>query len=221
MGLTRTINGQVQGTTVGTHGYMHPKVAERKKYGLEIDIFSLGAVLFSMLTGEDPPRHEDANKNINEMIQKTASRYPGDATDLLKRMLSIDKPIGLTEIHSHPFVMAVPSSSTILRSSSRECRHLRINENGNCSKCDAVVEKENIPIRRHRRESSQKDSAIASGDYDALRPKLKRSASANAIDRNPKPLQSRRVKDNPWPVPNFSHLAPHTLVKANKGRVSF
>ena len=38
----------------GTVGFMAPEVLRREKYGLAVDVFSLGAIAFFMLCGKQP-----------------------------------------------------------------------------------------------------------------------------------------------------------------------
>lgn len=73
----------------GTDGYMAPEVFLGQPYGPSADLFSLGAVMHKMITGQAPQWVAD----------KTAYKFPGkvrwsalspEGRDLLKRLLSTD-----------------------------------------------------------------------------------------------------------------------------------
>ncbi|GMT06395.1 hypothetical protein PENTCL1PPCAC_28569, partial [Pristionchus entomophagus] len=54
-GLSKVMEeGIVAQTMAGTPGYMNPYIIQFVKYGKEVDLYSLGALLYLMLTGEDP-----------------------------------------------------------------------------------------------------------------------------------------------------------------------
>ncbi|KAK6498834.1 serine/threonine protein kinase psk1 [Arthrobotrys musiformis] len=74
----------------GTPEYMAPEVLEGKTYGFEVDWWSLGALLFDLLTGS-PPFPGQNNTQILNKINKTKLKLPfylsPDAKDLLTRLL--------------------------------------------------------------------------------------------------------------------------------------
>ncbi|RVD87935.1 uncharacterized protein DFL_002137 [Arthrobotrys flagrans] len=74
----------------GTPEYMAPEVLEGKAYGFEVDWWSLGALLFDLLTGS-PPFPGQNNTQILNKIKKTKLKLPfylsPDSKDLLTRLL--------------------------------------------------------------------------------------------------------------------------------------
>ncbi|KAF3923051.1 hypothetical protein ABW20_dc0104970 [Dactylellina cionopaga] len=74
----------------GTPEYMAPEVLEGKSYGFEVDWWSLGALLFDLLTGS-PPFPGQNNAQILNKINKQKLKLPfylsPDAKDLLTRLL--------------------------------------------------------------------------------------------------------------------------------------
>ena len=73
------------GMVVGTLKYMSPEQARGVKVDARTDIFSLGAVLYEMLTGKEPFEGETSSDIIAEILKSdppplsglNASRYPG------------------------------------------------------------------------------------------------------------------------------------------------
>ena len=54
-GIARTMDHTTQATTVGSERYMAPEVIKREEYGKEVDIYSLGLVLYWMLNNRKRP----------------------------------------------------------------------------------------------------------------------------------------------------------------------
>jgi serine/threonine protein kinase len=73
-GLTQT------GTVMGTSDYISPEQARGSRVDAQSDIYSLGAVLYEMLTGEVPFRGENfvsvALRHINEPVPSVRARRP-------------------------------------------------------------------------------------------------------------------------------------------------
>lgn len=79
------------GSTVGTPKYMSPEQARGQKVDGRADIYSLGCVLFEMLTGQPPYLAEEAVTLAIKHIQSPVPRLPSDLTrfqPLLDRMLA-------------------------------------------------------------------------------------------------------------------------------------
>jgi serine/threonine protein kinase len=73
-GLAKVLHSQVNvtmdGTTLGTPGYMSPEQAsgDAKVHGEATDIYSLGAILFALLSGEPPFPERDVAQSIYHII---------------------------------------------------------------------------------------------------------------------------------------------------------
>lgn len=97
----------------GTPEYLAPEVLSRSGHGRAVDWWSLGALLFEMLTGLPPFYSRDRNV-LFEKIQKGDLEYPAflsaNAKDILRRLLVRDPlarlgsgPGDAAELKSHPF----------------------------------------------------------------------------------------------------------------------
>jgi tetratricopeptide (TPR) repeat protein len=90
--LTRT------GSTVGTIGYMSPEQVEGKETDQRSDIFSLGIVLYEMITGRRPFRGENEAATMHSILHDSPeplARYKSDVPDELQKALdkALDKDL--------------------------------------------------------------------------------------------------------------------------------
>jgi len=82
----------------GTPGYVAPEILKRKEYHKEVDIWSLGVIMYILLCGF-PPFHDDGNnlKNLYRQIRAGKYSFPAkywgnvseSAKDLIRKMLEV------------------------------------------------------------------------------------------------------------------------------------
>ena len=90
--------------------YMAPEIVKKEPYSFEIDIWSLGIIMYKLLTGENPFFHKDRDK-LFEIIKNSEVNFPSDckispaAKDLVKQILVKDpsKRLALNQIIYHDF----------------------------------------------------------------------------------------------------------------------
>jgi serine/threonine protein kinase len=107
-GLSRFLEDDLAKTWVGTPLYMAPEIVNCQEYDSKADIWSLGLVLFELLTGTLPLRV--ANRNEIPEAQRKLLAPPEELSenckDLLKKLLAYDacQRISFGEIFEHPFI---------------------------------------------------------------------------------------------------------------------
>lgn len=97
-------------TLIGAPGYMAPEIWEGKEYSHEVDIFSLGVIIYILLIGRNP--FEPLSRDPHRIIYLKDYSFPEDiplsetSKDLISKMLEKDptKRITLDEIMDHPFM---------------------------------------------------------------------------------------------------------------------
>ena len=107
----------------GTPEYLAPEIIEAKGHGQAVDWWSLGSILYEMLTGMPPFYNKDREKLFNT-IKAVQIKFPKflskEAVDLLQKFFVKDPeqrlgsgPNGLENIKSHPFFQSINWDSII------------------------------------------------------------------------------------------------------------
>ncbi|CAD8111555.1 unnamed protein product [Paramecium sonneborni] len=85
-------DGQYLFTNCGTPGYCAPELLQNKLYDYKVDIYSVGIVLYQMLTGENPYNSEDHNQRVKlnkqGFIDWSLVNISDDALDFLQSLLA-------------------------------------------------------------------------------------------------------------------------------------
>jgi serine/threonine protein kinase len=114
LGLAKTLKSeqQLQGTLCGTPLYMAPEVISNQQYNQKADVWSLGTLLFQMLTGEYPFFGKDLEE-LKENVKQGVYRIPKDiqisfeCLDFLNSCLKFESSQRKSwdELLQHPFLL--------------------------------------------------------------------------------------------------------------------
>lgn len=108
-------------TACGTPGYVAPEVLQNQPYGPEVDMWSLGVIIFILLCGF-PPFYDEDTDVLYSLIK--AGKYSFDpeywsevsseAKDLISKLLVVDpqKRFSPTQVLNHPWITNSSTSST-------------------------------------------------------------------------------------------------------------
>ena len=96
-GVSKVVSNHTMTTTVGTAGYLAPEVLEGEGYEKSVDYWSIGAILYILLSGE-PPFDDDDTRVLFEKIKRCEYSMKGDqwdavsetAKDLIRHLLVKD-----------------------------------------------------------------------------------------------------------------------------------
>eukprot|EP00055_Hartaetosiga_balthica_P018571 m.134796 g.134796 ORF g.134796 m.134796 type:complete len:414 (+) comp9734_c0_seq1:249-1490(+) len=113
-GLAKLLNDNVAlKTACGTPNYVAPEILMQRGYGKQVDVWSLGVILFILLCGY-PPFYDESDAVLFELIMKGKfsfdDRYWKDvskeAKHLISMMLTVDpvKRYDTYQVLSHPWI---------------------------------------------------------------------------------------------------------------------
>ena len=96
----------------GTPEYLAPEILFEKDYGIEVDWWSLGIIIYEMLSGYLPFKilpDEKITKSVYKKKIKIFNHFSGYGKDLVKKLLEFNprKRIGYQQIISHPFFKGI------------------------------------------------------------------------------------------------------------------
>ena len=74
----------------GSAEYMAPEILENKDYNFSADFYSIGALLYELLTGYPPHYNQEENEQKLQQIKKMDLRLDKVTDDLLLRQLLIN-----------------------------------------------------------------------------------------------------------------------------------
>ena len=114
-GLARFVDEEkLATTTCGTPGYVAPEVLEQHPYNQTCDYWSVGVVLFILLSG-GPPFYDSDNFEMFEKIKRAEYSFEAlswqsvspEAKDLISKLLVADPAQRLTgeQIMAHPWIL--------------------------------------------------------------------------------------------------------------------
>jgi len=100
-------------TACGTPGYVAPEVLQLNGYGKEVDMWSIGVIMYILLCGF-PPFYEESNAQLFKAIMEGRFSYPApywsgvsdSAKDLINKLLVVDPKKRLTaeQALQHPWI---------------------------------------------------------------------------------------------------------------------
>lgn len=119
-GVARFVNNELATTACGTPSYLAPEMTMGGGYGKEVDLWSIGIVIYIMLCGF-PPFYSENNQELFKMIQSGKFDFPSpywddiseSAKDLIKNLLVLNPADrhDASAILAHPWIVGkgVPS----------------------------------------------------------------------------------------------------------------
>ena len=133
-GFARTVpeDGLMMKTTCGTAQYVAPEVLLLQGYGVKVDVWSLGVIVYIMLCGYPPFYHENDSVLFQIILRGEVIfddrywhyiTYP--ALDLIDQMLQVDpsKRLSIDRVLENPWLVAL-SAEAMRRSSSGDTARL-------------------------------------------------------------------------------------------------
>lgn len=79
-GLARFVENEMATTACGTPNYVAPEIITGKGYSKEVDLWSIGVIIYIMLCGF-PPFYDDNNQQLFALISKGSFDFPSPYWD--------------------------------------------------------------------------------------------------------------------------------------------
>ncbi|KAL6277996.1 hypothetical protein ACE6H2_021597 [Prunus campanulata] len=139
-------------TLCGSPLYMAPEIMQLQKYDAKADLWSVGAILFQLVTGKTPFTGNNQIQLLQNIVKSTELQFPSDSSnlsseckDLCQKLLRRNPVERLTfeEFFNHPYL-----SQKSAYNSSRSRKTSRMAEGFPMSECNPM---------RNMEESSQED----------------------------------------------------------------
>ncbi|KAL2485188.1 Protein kinase superfamily protein [Abeliophyllum distichum] len=111
-GFARSLHKGLAETLCGSPLYMAPEIMQLQKYDAKADLWSVGAILFQLVTGRTPFTGSNQIQLLQNILKSTELQFPLDATDLnfhcidLCRKLLRHNPVErltFEEFFNHPY----------------------------------------------------------------------------------------------------------------------
>lgn len=113
-------------TACGTPGYVAPEVLKNLPYGQEVDLWSIGVILYILLCGF-PPFYHESTASLYKQIKKGEYDFPdpywtdisASAKELVRSLLCVDPVTRFTsaQVLSHPWISGGQASTTAFSAS--------------------------------------------------------------------------------------------------------
>lgn len=117
----RLSEGSLVRGTVGTLGYMAPEVVAHTHYGMSVDWWGLGCLIYEMTAGHPPfrargehPKAPDMERRIQTQQEEYNDKFSKEVKDLCSSLLTKDpnqrlgcQGFGGIEVKSHPFFRGI------------------------------------------------------------------------------------------------------------------
>jgi polo-like kinase 1 len=104
-------DGQRKKTLCGTPNYIAPEVLENNGHSYEVDVWSIGVIMYTLLVGTPPFETNNVKatyKKIKEIDFTFPNTISSEARDLIEKILVLDpkrRPT-ISEVLNHPFMKA-------------------------------------------------------------------------------------------------------------------
>ncbi|XP_038905361.1 serine/threonine-protein kinase ATG1c-like [Benincasa hispida] len=183
-------------TLCGSPLYMAPEIMQLQKYDAKADLWSVGAILFQLVTGRTPFTGNNQIQLLQNIVKSTELQFPSDINDLsfdckdLCRKLLRRNPVErltFEEFFKHPFLCAnQPDESLRSKRSSRLLDEFPFSESDPASKMEENSQDDYLPF------SLDDDSSGPEGSPSSIR---NRSSVKSTYGFSPDKKVNRGTRD--------------------------
>ncbi|TSM94666.1 Calcium/calmodulin-dependent protein kinase type IV [Bagarius yarrelli] len=226
-GLSKIIDEQVTMKTVcGTPGYCAPEILRGNAYGPEVDMWSVGVILYILLCGFEPffdPRGDQYmySRILNcdyEFVSPWWDEVSLNAKDLVSKLIVLDphKRLSVQQALEHPWVLGKAARFSHMDTTQRKLQEFNARR-----KLKAAMKAVVATSRWHEGSRRRTDSCeIPSSDKNSQQCNLAKddtqSESVNRVEENmDKSEEKESSHDQDSPIQGALSSKPSTLSTAN------
>ncbi|KAM3288044.1 serine/threonine-protein kinase ATG1c isoform X2 [Capsicum chacoense] len=202
-GFARSLPSRVLAETLcGSPLYMAPEIMQLQKYDAKADLWSVGAILFQLVTGKTPFTGNNQIQLLQNIVKSTKLQFPIDAKnlspqciDLCQKLLRRNPVERLTfeEFFNHPFLAQKQPDEFWNQRSQRVIDGFSLTEERNpVRSIDETIQEDGLPLPDD--DSSSPDFAEISQRHDA---KDYRKDVASFSNKTGPPLNCSNITHKP------------------------
>ena len=162
-GLARFYSDELMTTACGSPSYVAPEILIGRGYGLEVDYWSIGVILYTMLCGFHP-FNEDTNEALFESIKAGVFSFPAEfwegvsdmAKDLIVQCLKVNPKERITakDMLMHPWMVGNNNPRTNMSQVTHKIKEYYIRRRFRKYGHTAMASNKFMSIIKHKRQES-------------------------------------------------------------------
>ncbi|KAL4512617.1 hypothetical protein ABPG72_020454 [Tetrahymena utriculariae] len=236
-GLAVRLNGneQEKNTICGTPNYISPEILNKQPYGMKIDCWSFGCILYALIVGHPPFQGQDIVQTLKKVTsQEQFFELPNNITDNLRDLLvniinwNQDSRFTIDQILMHPFYEDMRQKTAkqrqeeeeslsffnSIRSVKGEDQKINVHQNG-VKKIDIKYQDNFFNQLEHKDGSMPKKSSSPSNFQEQKNQMMQKNDKINAIKNNKIQNEDLNIMNNNLNQILYKKQSQNNLVKQN------
>ncbi|XP_068175842.1 calcium/calmodulin-dependent protein kinase type IV-like [Antennarius striatus] len=231
-GLSKIIDDQVTMKTVcGTPGYCAPEILRGNAYGPEVDMWSVGVILYILLCGFEPffdPRGDQYmySRILNcdyEFVSPWWDEVSLNAKDLVSKLIVLDphKRLSVREALQHPWVLGKAARFSHMDTTQRKLQEFNARRKLKAAMKAVVATSRMHEGSRRRTDSSEIPGTRASRQSSMQQDPPPKSTNSTSTDKKPPTPEQLPQKDESKSAnPSVLNVSPPCSPKPPSGDVT-
>ncbi|EAR97756.2 Serine/Threonine kinase domain protein (macronuclear) [Tetrahymena thermophila SB210] len=240
-GLAVRLNGneQEKNTICGTPNYISPEILNKQPYGMKIDCWSFGCILYALIVGHPPFQGQDIVQTLKKVTsQEQFFELPNNISDNLKDLLvniinwNQDSRFTIDQILMHPFYEEMRQKSVkqrqeeeeslsffnSIRSVKGEDQRINVHQNG-VKKIDIKYQDNFFNQLEHKEGSMPKKSNSPTNIHERKNQMIYKNDQIAALKNNKIQNEDLNIMSNNLNQIQYKKQSQNNLVKQNDKQI--